>query len=109
MTSFARERDVPAFECVSSLSVIEFSDWFVPMDQLKVRAVMLHVAPHAILAARIVHFQSSVIALFCIEKLQNFLVTGEAFERRESFPERMAVCAVGNTAERSVGTRKRSR
>lgn len=74
-----------------------------PMNQGKVLAIVLQVAPDAILASWIFHPQLGVIALVRGQAVRDFLVAFQTLERWRACPELMARPALRRTAEGFVG------
>jgi hypothetical protein len=89
-----------SFQRVSGLPVIELADGPIPVNQLKIGAIVFQVAAHAIFAGRFAHLQPCVIAPPKGQKMANFLVTIEAFVRRLGGSKLMASRAVRGAVQR---------
>ena len=79
--------------------VIELLEGRFPMDQREIRAIVVHVAPHAIGAIGILHPNLRVESLIACQSLSDFLVALQTFERRRARPELMAGRALRSTAQ----------
>jgi len=80
MALLARHGRVLLRQRISSLAMIELFERRLPVDQRKILAIVLEVAPHAIPAVRILHPKQSVVALMRGQTVRNFLVAFEALE-----------------------------
>ena len=88
--------------------MIELFERRLPMNESKILAVVLEVAPHAIPAIGILHPKKSVVALMRGQSIRNFFMTFEAFERRRAGSELVASVALGRAVEGLVRLGKRS-
>jgi len=79
------------------------------MNERKIPAIVLEMAPDAIPATRILHPEERVITLVSGEAFGNFLMAIQAFERRRAGSELVASVAFGGALERLVRLRERSR
>lgn len=64
------------------------------MDEIKIFAIMLQVAPDAVLTVWILHSKSRVVAVLVGKALRNFFVAIQAFKRRGARSELMATRAL---------------
>jgi hypothetical protein len=76
------------------------------MQEIKLFAVVLKMAAHAILAIGILHLHLCVIAMFGRKALGYFLVTIKTFKRRCAGAKLMATGALGRAAQGLVSSRK---
>jgi len=70
------------------------------MDQREIRAIVVHVAPHALGAIGILHPNLRVESLIVCQSLRDFFVALQAFECRRARPELVAGRALRSTAQR---------
>jgi hypothetical protein len=70
------------------------------MDQREIRAIVVHVAPHALGAIGILHPNLRVESLIACQSLGDFFVALQAFECRRARPELVAGRALRSTAQR---------
>ncbi len=92
-----------SFERIPGLPVIELEDGPIPVNQLKIGAIVFQVAAHTIPAGWFAHLQPCVIAPPEGQKMTDILVTIEAFVRRLGGSKLMAGRAVRSAVERFVG------
>lgn len=94
MALLARHGRVLFHERISGLAMIELFERRLPMDERKILAIVLQVAPHAISAIRILHPEERVVALMRGQTVRDFLVAFEAFEGRRAGSELVAGVAL---------------
>jgi hypothetical protein len=73
------------------------------MNEGKILAIMLEVAPDAIAAVGILHTEKGVVALVRGQPIRNFLMAFEAFERWRAGSKLVAAVALCRAAEGLVG------
>src|ERR1700680_525401 len=78
------------------------------MNERKILAIVLEVAPHAVSAVGILHPEKRVVALMRGQTVRNFLMAFEAFERRRAGSELVARVALRRAVEGLMRFRKRS-
>lgn len=105
---FASDRSMLAFQGISRPAMIELLYGCVEVNQWEVRAVVLHVAAHAVFAIRIFHFEAGVIALLLGKETRDFLVAIQALEGGRLGAKLMATRATCRAAEGFVGFGKRA-
>ena len=79
------------------------------MNQRKIRAIVLQVAPHAVPPIGILHSQKRVVALMHRQPLRNFLMALQTLERRRAGPKLVARVALRRPVQRLVRLRQRPR
>ena len=94
MALLARHGRMLFHERISGLAMIELLERRFPVDERKILAIVLEVAPHAISAIRILHPEKRVVALMRGQTVRNFLVAFEAFECRRAGSELVAGVAL---------------
>ena len=94
---------------VAGKLVVEFFEWFFPVNQIEIFAVMLEMAVNAIPPVGIWQLESRVVSVLGIEALRNLLVAIEAFECRRARAELMAAGALRCAGQRLVRLGKRPR
>jgi hypothetical protein len=108
MALLARDGRVLFHEWISGLAMIELLEGRLPMDQRKIRAIVLEVAPHAVPAIRILHPEKRVVALMDGQAVRNFLMAFQTLERRCAGSELVAGVALGRAIEGLVRFRERA-
>ena len=103
MALLATNIRVLAFQRVAGLPVIELTDRPVPVNQLKIGAVVFQMAAHAIFAGGFAHLQPSVVAPPKGQKMTDFLMAIEALVRWLGGSKLMAGRAVRGAIQRFVG------
>ncbi len=94
---------------ISSLPMIELLQRRFPMNQRKIRPIVLQMAPHAVPPIGILHSQKRVIALMHAQPLRNFLMAFQTLERRRAGPKLVARIALRRPIQRLVRLRQRPR
>jgi hypothetical protein len=79
--------------------MIELLQGRFPMDQREIRAIVLHVAPHAIVAIGILHPNLRVESPIACQSLSDFFVAVQTFEGRRVRPELVAARALGSATQ----------
>lgn len=79
-----------SFQIVSRQAVVELFLRWLPMQKIKVFAVVLEMAAHAILAIRILHLNLGVIPVIRRQTLGHFLMTIETLIGRSAGAKLMA-------------------
>ena len=82
-------------EWISGLAMIELLKRRLPMDERKILAIVLEVAPHAVPAIGILHPEKRVVALMRGQTVGNFLMAFQALERRRAGSELVTRVALG--------------
>ena len=78
------------------------------MDERKIRAIVLEVAPHAVPAVWIPNPDERVIALLCSQAFRNFLMAFQTLERRRAGSELVARAALCGAVEGLMRFRQRA-
>lgn len=94
-------------ERVSGLAMIELLERRLPVNEGKIFAIVLEVAPDAIPAVGILHSQKGVIALMRSQTVRNFLVAFEALKSGRAGSKLMAGVALGRATQGLVCFRER--
>ena len=96
---FASDGRVLFYERISGQVMIELLERRLPMNEGKILAVVLEVAPHAVPAAGILHPEERVVALMRGQPVRDFLVAFQAFKSRCAGSELVAGVALGRAIE----------
>jgi hypothetical protein len=97
-----------SLEGIAGEPVIELFLGWLPVNQLKVFAVVLEMATDAVLAIGVGHLETGVITVAGGDALSDFLVAVEALEGRRACAKLMATCALRRARERLVRFRERA-
>ena len=81
-------------EGIAGQAVVELLERGLPVNESEILAIVLEMAPHAILAVGILHPKLGVKTFIHGETLGNFLMAFEAFESRRAGPELVARVAL---------------
>jgi hypothetical protein len=100
MAFLASKAGVFIHQQITRQLVIELLEGRFPMDQREIRAIVLHVAPHAIVAVGILHPNLRVESPMGCQSLSDFFVAVQAFECRRTRSELVAGRALRSTAQR---------
>jgi len=94
MAFLARHGRMLFHQGISGLAMIELFERRFPMDQRKILAIVLEVAPHAVSAVGILHPEKRVVAFLRGQAFGNFLVAFETFKCRRAGSELVAGVAL---------------
>jgi hypothetical protein len=108
MARLARHGSVLFHERISCLTMIELLEWRLPMNERKILAIVLEVAPHTVPAIGILHPEQRVVTLMRGQTVRNFLMAFETFERRRAGSELVTGVALSRTVEGLVRFGERS-
>jgi hypothetical protein len=108
MALLARHGRVLFYQWISGLAMIELLERRLPMNERKILAIVLEVAPHTVPAIGILHPEKRVIALMRGQTVGYFLMAFQALERWRAGSELVTRVALRRAIEGLVRFRERS-
>jgi hypothetical protein len=103
VTFFTSHNGVLSFQVVPRQPVIKLFFRGLPVDQIKVRAIVFEMAADALLPIRIPHLYLGVISVFCSNSLRYFFMAIQAFESRGASAELVTARALRGSSKRLMG------